>query len=159
MNPSLPVRLAAWTFAALGLVALLGAGVLPVVSPVRNAEPVSLPSPGEGPRIPGKLDSAASGVTEHDVFRRSRRPALAGTQATSVAAMTPPPRPMPALQLVGLVAGAKPTAVIAGFPGTTGPRVVRVGEVISGLRVRRIGTEGVEVAGMDTTWLLTVRKP
>src|SRR3990172_7392451 len=158
MNPSVPVRLAAWTFPVLGVVALLGAGVLPVVSPVRTAEPVSLPSPGDGPRTPGRLDSVASTVTEHDLFRRSRRPAPAGTQATSVA-MTPPPPPKPALQLVGLVAGAKPTAVIAGFPGTTGPRVVRVGGVISGLRVRRIGTEGVEVAGMDTTWLLTVRKP
>ena len=58
-----------------------------------------------------------------------------------------------------LVVGADPSAVIEGFPGIQGPRVVRPGDVIGQLTVRRIEAARVEVIGMDTTWMLTVRKP
>jgi hypothetical protein len=37
--------------------------------------------------------------------------------------------------------------------------VVGPGEVFAGLTIRRISAAGVEVAGLDTTWLLTLRRP
>jgi hypothetical protein len=67
--------------------------------------------------------------------------------------------PKPALALLGLVAGAEATAVIEGLPGVEGGRVVRVGDVVSGVRVVRIAADHVRLAGMDTTWVLKVREP
>jgi hypothetical protein len=67
--------------------------------------------------------------------------------------------PKPTLVLVGIVAGLDPTAVIEGFPGIEGSRVVRVGDVVAALRVRSIGPIGVRITGMDTVWTLTVREP
>jgi hypothetical protein len=51
------------------------------------------------------------------------------------------------------------TAIVQGFPGTEGVRVVRVGEVVGGLTVRAITRNEVRIAGMDTTWILRVRTP
>jgi hypothetical protein len=67
--------------------------------------------------------------------------------------------PKPALALLGLIAGAEPTAVIEGLPGVEGSRVVRVGDVVSGVRVVRIGVDHVRLVGMDTVWVLKVREP
>jgi hypothetical protein len=61
--------------------------------------------------------------------------------------------------LVGIVAGPEPTAVIDGFPGIDGSRVVRIGDVVATLRIRSIGLTGVRITGMDTVWTLTVREP
>jgi hypothetical protein len=63
------------------------------------------------------------------------------------------------LVLVGLVDGSPATAVIEGFPGVEGARLVRVGDVIAGVRVAAIGSRTVRLAGMDTVWTLTVREP
>jgi hypothetical protein len=61
--------------------------------------------------------------------------------------------------LLGLVTGAEATAVIEGFPGVEGARVVRVGDVVAGLRVKQIASDRVVIVGMDTTWVLKVREP
>jgi hypothetical protein len=61
--------------------------------------------------------------------------------------------------LVGIVTGVEPTAVIEGFPGIEGSRVVRIGDVVAALRVRSIRPTGVRITGMDTVWTLTVREP
>jgi len=37
--------------------------------------------------------------------------------------------------------------------------VVRVGDVVAGLRVQSIGRAQVRIVGMDTTWVLKVREP
>jgi hypothetical protein len=58
--------------------------------------------------------------------------------------------------LIGLVSGIAASALIEGFPGAAGPRAVRQGDVVGSLTVRRISSSGVEIAGMDTTWMLTV---
>jgi len=49
--------------------------------------------------------------------------------------------------------------VIEGFPGVESARVVRVGDVVAGLRVKQIGGDHVTIVGMDTTWTLKVREP
>jgi hypothetical protein len=76
-------------------------------------------------------------------------------------AEAPPPNvpPKPALVLVGLVSGEVPTALIEGFPGVEGARVVHAGDVVAGVRVAAIGVRGVRLVGMDTVWVLAVREP
>jgi len=95
-----------------------------------------------------------------DVFRSARRPSPIVYDLQRAAApveINQPPKP--AMALVGIVAGPEPTAVIEGFPGIEGGRVVRAGDVVSGLRVKRIDGDRVVIVGMDTTWVLKVREP
>jgi hypothetical protein len=61
--------------------------------------------------------------------------------------------------LTGIVWGRDPAAVLEGVPGVDGARLVRSGEELAGFRVRRITAQTVTVTGMDTTWVLEVRKP
>jgi hypothetical protein len=67
--------------------------------------------------------------------------------------------PKPVLALVGLVHGADPTAVVEGFPGVEGGRVVRAGDWVGELRVVGIAADRVRIVGMDTVWVLKVREP
>jgi hypothetical protein len=98
-------------------------------------------------------------VTGRDLFRTDRRPAQVAYDPLRGAAPLPEGPPKPALSLTGVVWGSVPEAVIEGLPTTDGPRVVRVGDVVGGLAIRRIGRGGVVVAGMDTTWTLAVKEP
>jgi hypothetical protein len=68
------------------------------------------------------------------------------------------PPPKPTLLVSGIVWGSAPQAVIEGLPGVDGPRVMRVGDVVAGLMVRKIEASRVEIAGMDTIWVLKVRE-
>jgi hypothetical protein len=70
-----------------------------------------------------------------------------------------PAPPKPVLSLVGLVSGIEPAAVVEGLPGVEGSRVVRVGDVFAGLRIKQIDSDRVVIVGMDTTWVLRVREP
>jgi Na+-transporting methylmalonyl-CoA/oxaloacetate decarboxylase gamma subunit len=81
---------------------------------------------------------------------RSTQDAMPGT-------VTAPPKPV--LSLSGLVWGVEPAAVMEGWPGVVGPRVVRAGDVIGELKVKRIGPSGVVITGFDTTWTLQMRMP
>jgi hypothetical protein len=72
---------------------------------------------------------------------------------------TPSGPPKPSLILVGLISGEDATAVLEGLPGIEGSRVLRLGDVVSGLRITRIAENHVVVVGMDTVWVLTVREP
>lgn len=151
------LRALAWGFVALGLVAAIGAWVAPALpAPTLAAVPDAAPLVLT-PNASQPLDQVASVVASGDLFRRSRRP----SSRTSVALAPPtePTAPKPVLRLVGLVVGANPTAVIEGFPGAQGPRVVRPGDVIGGLTVHAIAATGVQVIGRDTAWVLTVKRP
>ena len=61
--------------------------------------------------------------------------------------------------MVGVVNGSEPSAVIEGLPGIEGSRVVRVGDVVAGLQIKKIANGRVVIAGMDTTWVLEIREP
>jgi len=63
------------------------------------------------------------------------------------------------LVLVGVTEGLQPSAVIEGFPGAEGARVVRVGDVIGGFAIKKVAGGQVVITGMDTTWVLLVREP
>jgi len=110
--------------------------------------------------VPFPTESLSQAVVRRDLFRSSRRPASVSydpLQALAPTAADAPPKPP--LALVGIVAGVAPTAVIEGFPGIEGPRVVHQGDLVAGLLVQRITRAAVRVVGMDTVWLLGVREP
>ncbi|HEX4561619.1 MAG TPA: hypothetical protein VH113_07275 [Gemmatimonadales bacterium] len=130
----------------------------------RVVPPVVVPHPSLTNAVPAAsarypAESLGRVVTGRDLFRTDRRPAQLAYDPLRGAGPLPEGPPKPTLNLTGMVWGALPEAVIEGLPTTDGPRVVRVGDVVGGLAIRRIGRRGVVVAGMDTTWTLVVKEP
>jgi hypothetical protein len=109
-----------------------------------------------GYAAPESIDAASRAVIETDPFRFARRPAAIAYRP-DLEGLAPPPRPpKPVLGLSGVVGNA---ALIDGIPGHAATSIVRVGDTLGGLRIRRIGRDTVVVSGADTTWRLTVRRP
>jgi len=98
-------------------------------------------------------------IVSRDPFRIGRRPVLPAYDPLRLAEQLAPPQPRPVLTLVGVMNGAEPSAVVEGIPGVEGARVLRVGDVVAGLKVKQIVNGRVVIAGMDTTWVLEVREP
>jgi hypothetical protein len=143
----------------LGAVTLGAATFAPLVKAGGADAYRPLPPPTVSYR-PYLADSLTRLTLSRDVFRVARRPAsLAYDPQRAAAPVVGDRPPKPRLALLGLVAGAEPTAVIEGLPGIEGARVVRVGDQVSGVRVVRIGADHVRLAGMDTVWVLRVREP
>jgi hypothetical protein len=120
-----------------------------------SAAAPAIPTHAAGPAP----DSLSSVILARDPFRLTRSPAAIAYDPLHLAEQLAPPSPKPTLVLVGLVAGAEPTAVVQGFPGIDGPRVVRLGDQVSGIRVRAISRDEVRLSGTDTTWVLRLRLP
>jgi hypothetical protein len=151
----------AWVVLASGVGAVLWAARTPTGRPPTAVAPVSLRAHAAVDVPPYAAESLGAFAVAHDLFRNERRPAPVAYDPLRViagAAGSPPPAPKPALVLEGIVWGAVPEAVVEGIPGVDGPRVLRVGEILGGLRVQRIEARRVVIAGMDTTWTLTVRQ-
>ncbi len=105
-------------------------------------------------------DSLDEKVIARDPFRATRRPASVAFDPNPIPPPpAEPPPPKPVLVVSGIMWGRDPSAVLEGLPGVEGARLVRAGEVVAGIRVRRITAHAVTVTGMDTTWVLQVRKP
>ena len=154
----------AWEFSAT-LLTMLGVVAIARAATSRTASLPTLTSSRVEPRlerpVPYPADSLLLVTVQHDLFRADRHPSTVSYDpaqlAVAAAARASPPKP--ALALVGLMAGNYSTAVLEGLPGADGPRVVRVGDVVSGLRITGIEKDRVLVIGMDTTWVLKVREP
>jgi len=135
----------------------LAAGPLvPIALAARVSVAPAAPSPNSTRRI--SAESVAA-VVSRDPFRIARRPTLPAYDPLRLTEQLAAPPPRPVLSLVGIVIGAVPSAVIEGLPGIEGSRVLRVGDVVAGLRVKQISNGRVVIAGMDTTWALEVREP
>lgn len=159
MSEGVVRRVTAWSLTVSGLGAVCCAAFAPIVAePHPGAPRLSTPAHAV-PRV-YPADSLARLAVSRDVFRSARRAASIAydPQRAAMPVQSNLP-PKPALALVGLVVGAEPTAVIEGIPGVEGSRVVRVGDVVSGLRVKRVEGDRVVIVGMDTTWVLKVREP
>jgi hypothetical protein len=147
----------AWV--AAGSVALAVSAFAPIGGDAPPAVPRGVPPTPAAVR-PYPVDSLARVAVSRDLFRSTRRPAAIGYDAQRAAAPSEASQvPKPVLTLVGLVAGGEPTAIIEGFPGVEGSRVVRPGDQVSGIKVIEIKRDRVRLAGMDTTWVLQVREP
>jgi hypothetical protein len=150
--------------------ALIATGCLGLVAVVRLAAwplvRVSLPPNSESTATAATTVAPSSiapesvaAIASRDPFRPGRRPLLPAYDPLRLAQQLalPPPRPM--LLLVGIVDGANPSAVVEGFPGVEGSRVVRVGDVVAGFAIKKVSRGQVMISGMDTTWVLKVREP
>lgn len=142
----------------------LALAVRSLVSPLVR---VDLPAPaprGKGVRTNPRLisvDSLTARMLSRDPFRFTQRPAAVAYDPLRLAEQLAPPAPKPVLQLAGIVweGGRDPTALVAGLPGVEGLRVVRIGDLIGGLRIRSITIDAVRLVGLDTTWVLKLREP
>jgi len=154
INASLIV--AGSTGLALG-VRLFAAPLVRVDIPQRAASPAQIAAPPVGTHP----DSLAATLVTRDPFRVTRRPSNLVYDPVLLAQPATPRAPKPVLALVGIVwdDGRDPTALVEGLPGVDGPRPVRHGETIAGLRVKAIKPDRVVITGLDTTWTLTVREP
>ena len=121
------------------------------------------PGPGGASQVSVRYPAESLGrrTIERDPFRTARSPSDVAYDplrlaSAGVAVMA---LPKPALVLTGIVWGASPEAVLEGLPGVNGARVLRAGDIVSGLLVKRIEHGRVTVVGMDTVWILTVRQP
>jgi hypothetical protein len=125
--------------------------------------PARAPSPAGVSQVSVRYPAESLGrrTIERDPFRTARSPADLAydplRSAPAVAVVAAPPKP--ALVLTGIVWGTSAEAVLEGLPGVNGARVLRAGDIVSGLVVKRIEHERVTVVGMDTVWVLTVRQP
>jgi len=152
-------RLPVASFGVLGLIVVVRLATGPLVR-------VNLPSVSEldaparsGEVVPKIATDSVAAIVSRDPFRVGHRPALPAYDPLRLAEQLAPPPPRPALVLVGMMEGSLPSAVIEGFPGVEGARVVRAGDVIGLLAVKKVGSGRVVISGMDTTWVLQVREP
>jgi len=146
--------------ASVGLVLgvrLVAAPLVRVAIPQRAASTAQVAAPP----VETHPDSLAAALIARDPFRITRRPSNVVYDPIRLAQPATPPVPKPTLTLVGIVwdGGRDPTALVEGLPGADGPRPVRSGETIAGLRVKTIKPDRVVITGLDTTWTLTVREP
>lgn len=153
-------RAGLWSLLGLGALAVAAAAVAPLVPGAAGPETRGLPAAG-GPLEPYHADSLKQVVIAHDLFRLDRKPAPLAFDPER--GLVPPPGPVgppkPILRLVGLVEGARPQALIEGLPGVESGRALTRDESVAGLRVAEISRGYVRVVGMDTVWVLTLRRP
>jgi hypothetical protein len=145
--------------ALLGTAASIRLTARPIVQ-VRlpSAPPIDARSAAIASRRPISAESVAA-IVSRDPFRIGRRPMLPAYDPSRLAEQLAAPPPRPTLSIVGVVNSASPSAIVEGFPGVEGARVVRVGDVVAGLKVKAIDNGRVVITGMDTTWVLKVREP
>ena len=152
------IALSSVSLAGLALAARLATRPLVTFAPL--AATVSHPlNVLASPRAP--LDSLTQSIIGRDPFRIARRPASVAYAPEHASQPASPVPSNPVLVVTGIVWGRRgdPSAVLEGLPGVAGARVVRQGDHIGPLRVRRIERDRVVIAGLDTMWTLTVRQP
>ena len=151
-------EVAVGVFLASGIAALFMSVVVAVVP---SEAVVVRRSPSAAPATPSgyPADSLSRVVVARDLFRVGRRPGVLAYDPARGVAPLPDGPPKPQLVLTGVVWGNEPEAVVEGLPTTSGPRVVRVGDAIGGVTIKRIEPARLVAAGFDTTWTLTVRVP
>jgi hypothetical protein len=143
----------------LGLIALVRLVASPLAPIELHASVDASAAPRPRPAVRAAQAESVSAIVARDPFRIGRLPAITAYDPVRLAQPVVPPPPRPQLTLLGIVNGSEPSAVMEGLPGVEGSRVVRVGDVIAGLRIKQIARTRVVVVGMDTTWVLEVREP
>ena len=161
MIPTRRILMAAWTTAGLATMASVAAWTFAVPTiPTQGPEPIAgapamLPVDGQRP------GQAIDDLRRRDPFRPDHQPTTARydpyAPAVPVSA-APPPTARPAVALAG-IAGPPWYAVIEGVPGREGGVLLAVGDSAGGVRLLRINSDTATVAGFDTTWVLTPRRP
>ena len=149
-----------FVLACLGGVALVAAVRW---QPVRSSVPARGDPAGDSVTMPDRsgLDSSMHAMEAAAVFRERRVKSRIAFDPRQSAGAPAPPEPAPArpaIQLVGIVWGSHPMALVDGIPGVDGSRAMQRGDTVGGLRLRRITPGSVVMTGYDTTWTLRVRE-
>lgn len=130
----------------------------PLKFTIPNAAATAGPDSSAAVRV--SWDSVSVSLVTRDPFRADRSPApVPFNPLPGEPAYVEPPPPKPAITVSGIVWGAEPSAVIEGLPGMEGGHLMRVGDAVAGITLKRITESRVTLTGMDTTWTLSVRKP
>lgn len=156
------VRLASagsWAILVVAFVTLGVAATTPLTGPSSLTE-----ARVETPVAPARpqAESLATLIVARDVFRTERRASTAAYSPgiDDAARESDEAAPKPRLRLAGILLGGGARALVDGLPGTTGARLLGVGDQHAGIRVVAIGARSVRLAGLDTTWtLLLERRP
>ena len=150
----------------LSVALLLGLGLIvrvagwPLVRvEIPTAGPPMLPTTSQ--LLRPRPDTTGDLLVRRDPFRSERRPSATAYDPLRAGLPAPPVVPRPVLALVGIVwdRAMNSTALLEGLPGADGPRAVRQGEIVRGLRVQTIAPDHVVIVGLDTVWTLRVKEP
>ncbi len=147
----------AWLLAISGFAAAVRAGSVALVVP--DDAKAAVVAASDHPAPSRSLDSAAQFVIARDLFRLGRRP---GSGRYNPALLQQPNVPStaarPQLVLRGVVVSDTASALIEGFPGLDGARLLRIGDSMAGIKVIAISRSQIRVAGRDTTWTVPLRR-
>ncbi len=104
------------------------------------------------------LDSAATLVVAHDVFRLERKPATVAYSVTPTGFIAPSAQTTPTIRIAlqGTIGGPPWHAIISGVPGHDGTIVVSAGDTLGGVAIRRVNRDSVTVRVKDSTWTVTL---
>jgi nucleoid-associated protein YgaU len=153
------IEIALWVLAAIGAGAAVVGWRAATAIPARDVQP-AVPVAHRDPAADSQgLQKAAAQIAATDPFRLDRHPASVPYRAGVEYVAPPPAPPKPVLVLKGTVGQARGwAAMIDGIPGRDVTALVRAGDTLSGLKIKRVDRDTVIVLGMDTTWKLTVRR-
>lgn len=159
------VRMAMWSMAAATAVA---AGIAWHQAIPRVASP-SGRLPRTSPAPPRELDT--TGLTDatglllrRNPFRIDHQPTLAKFDPWAPVTVGPPPAvptpvARPVLSLIGLIGGPPWSAIVDGVPNRSGGVVLSQTDSGGAIRLLRVRGDTVTLAGFDTTYTLTYRRP
>jgi hypothetical protein len=113
--------------------------------------------PNPGPASSKILTWHADSLVARDPFRVSRRPASAvfGEQRVELPAEAPGMSPT----VSGIIWSSPPAAIVSGIPVPGESRVMRVGDVVSGIRLTRIRPSEIILNSAGDTWRLRLPDP
>lgn len=147
--------------ATLSLSILAGVRSRGVITSIPNAGShtlVAVPRPAMRER-PDVLLAASEGLVARDPFRLERRPSAVPYNPALGTVPSPAPRPpRPTLAVTGILGGPPWEALLEGVPGRQGSVLVRRGDTLGGLHIRSVTKDTVWIRGMDTTWVLSLRR-
>lgn len=161
MNRWALLRAVLWLLSGVFLAAAVGhSRRTPPPDVRRNGAHPIVPSPAQRFITADSLSALADRITSADAFRIARRPSPVPFGADlDVGAASAPKPPKPALVLSGIIGGPPWIGVVDGIPGHDQSVLVHPGDSVGGLRIRSVTRNYVMIAGIDTTWRLTVHQP
>jgi hypothetical protein len=161
MTRTRPIEMALWALAVVAAGATVVGWRAATAGPPRDARS-AVPAAHGDPAVDSEgLRTMAAQVAATDPFRLDRHPSSVPYRPGIEYVAPPAAPPKPALVLKGTVGADQSrgwAAMIDGVPGHDGTAVLRMGDTLGGLRIKRVGRDTVVVTGMDTTWKLTVRR-
>lgn len=126
----------------------------------RGTELTRAAATGESqPRVPTQSDSLARAIAHRNPFRSDRRSSRIAFDPAVVRGAAAAPVATPDPNLIGVVGGGSSfAAVLRGFPGLEGARVLGPGERAGAYTVRAVYDDSAIVAGPDSLLRLRLRR-